>query len=151
MRFERTFDYQLVGSLIRNPKLWSYFADDFSGPMEEFKANQDPRLWYVLVRDGDELLGLFALSPLSPILFDFHTVMPLDGRCLRAARQFFGPGGWLWANSTCLRAITFFPAGNRIARRCAQRAGLQAYGVNPCSYLKGGELQDQILMGISKR
>jgi len=149
-QFERTSDYKIIGDLIRNPKLWPYLTDDFSPAMEDFQPTESPAIWYVLVRDGDELLGLFALVPQSTIVFEFHTVMPLNGRALKAFDELLGPGGWLWANTPCVRAVTFVAESNAIAHRFGIRAGLKAYGRNPLSYQKNGTLQDQILFGISK-
>jgi RimJ/RimL family protein N-acetyltransferase len=76
--------------------------------------------------------------------------MPLDARALAAMRELLGRGGWLWANTPCLRAVTNVPSDNPIAYRFGSRAGLKEYGRNPRSFLRGGVLRDQILMGISK-
>ena len=150
MTFERTSDYGLLGALIRNPSLYPFFADDFSPPVEEAVAIENPGLWYILARDGEEVLGFWMFVPQNFICWDLHTVMPLDGLALAAMRELLGPGGWLWNNTPCLRVVTSVPAWNRIAHRFGLRAGLKEYGRNPDSYFKDGELYDQILMGVSK-
>jgi hypothetical protein len=150
MTFERSTNYDLIGALIRNSKLWPFISDDFSPEMQDFEPDQNQDLWYVLAKDGDALLGLFALIPRSAIVYEFHSVMPLNPQALIAIRELLGPNGWLWNHTPCLRAITSVPEHNPIARRFGRRAGLEQFGFNPHSYLKNGTLQGQYLLGISK-
>lgn len=150
MEFERTTDYELLTSLMRDPALYPFIADDFAPPMEEAAPVVHLELRYILARDRQGLLGFYLFTPRSPILWEFHTVMRLDGKALAAMRELLGPQGWLWRNTECRRAVTYVPAYNRVAHRFGLRAGLQEYGRNPDSYLKHGELVDQILLGISR-
>ena len=150
MTFERSTDYGLLNSLLRNPKLYPFLGDDFAPALDDLEATEHPDLWYILGRDEAGILGFWVFAPQSLICWELHTVMPLNGRALAAMRELLGPGGWLWANTRCLRAVTNVPACNRIADRFGRRAGLIPYGRNPKSYLKNGLLDDQILMGVSK-
>jgi hypothetical protein len=150
-QFERTYDYDLLNKLlVRDPQLYPFLGDDFAPSIEEASVGESPALWYIVAREGEELLGFWMFEPRSTILFEFHTIMPLDGRALRAFDELLGPDGWLWKNTPCVRAVTFVPDSNEIAHRFGLRAGLKAYGRNPKSYQKGGALQDLILLGISK-
>jgi hypothetical protein len=148
--FERSTDYELLGRLLRNPALYPFISDDFAPPIEAVEAVENPGLWYILASDERGLFGCYLFEPRSPILWEFHTVMPLNGRALTAMKALLGPSGWLWANTTCERAVTYVVESNPIALRFGLRAGLTVYGRNFKSYRKGGVLQDQILMGISK-
>jgi hypothetical protein len=42
------------------------------------------------------------------------------------------------------------PAHNRLALAFAEAAGMKVYGRNHASFLKNGELLDQICLGLSK-
>ncbi len=150
MQFERTFDYARITELLRDPELYPFISDDFAPPIEEVTAVENSGLWYILARDGDTVLGCYLFEPRSPLLWEFHTVMPLDGRALTAMKELLGPGGWLWSHTSCLRAVTYVPEYNVIARRFGLRAGLTEWGKNPKSYRKNGRLHDEIWMGISK-
>lgn len=151
MIFERSTNYSLLGSLLRDPGLYRFMADDFAPPVEEVTAAENEGLWYILARDGDgDLLGFYLFIPDSHIAWVFHTVMPLDARALIAMRELLGPDGWLWKHTPCLRANTYVPEHNKIALRFGMRAGLTVYGRDPRSYRKSGVLQDRILMGIGK-
>lgn len=155
MQFERTTDYPLLAKLLQatSLRLYDFLSDDFSPERESVGGvPEHPAAWYILARDGDELLGFWMFTPDNgnAITWIFHTVMPLDGRALRAMQELLGPGGWLWRKSPCVRAVTAVPSFNAIARRFGQRAGLTEYGRNPRSYSKLGTLYDLILMGVSK-
>jgi hypothetical protein len=151
MTFERTADYALLNSILRNPALYPFLRDDDADPIEEACVVEHPDLWFILARDGEELLGFWMFQPRSRIKFEFHTVMPLDSRGLAATRELLGPGGWLWANTECLRAVTFVPEWNLIARRFGLRAGLKEYGRDTKCFMLNGILQDEILLGIGKQ
>ena len=42
------------------------------------------------------------------------------------------------------------PTSNRLAIRLAVRSGFTSWGLNRASVLKGGELIDQLMLGLSK-
>jgi hypothetical protein len=42
------------------------------------------------------------------------------------------------------------PANNRLALSFAKSCGMTEYGLNPQSFLKDGQLYDQVLLGVSK-
>jgi len=157
LTFERTTDYALLNSILRNSSsLYPFLGDDFAPAIADAAVVEHPDLWYILAVDevstGRLLLGfwMFHADNGNSITWAFHTAMPLDARGLTALRDMVGPDGWLWSHTPCLRAVTSVPEENAIARRFGLRAGLKVYGTNPNSYLKNGKLQSQILMGISK-
>jgi RimJ/RimL family protein N-acetyltransferase len=105
---------------------------------------------YLLVRDGDELLGMFMLAPHNAICYEIHTCLLPNGwgpRARRAARRCIE---WMWANTPCRRLITHVPQYNRLALRFALDAGMRIYGCNRQSWLKDGAIHDQICLGLSK-
>lgn len=148
--FERTFDYGLLTSLLRDPRIFDFLADDFSPPREAVTAVEHPALLYLLARDEGRLLGFFLLEPRSTVLYDVHVAMPLDRRALTAGRALVGTDGWLWANTPCQRAVGTLPAWNRVAQRFAFRAGMREFGRNPQASQKGRCLHDLVLMGIGR-
>jgi hypothetical protein len=147
--FERTTDSALLKSiLLRYPGIWEAMRDDFSPPAEEYVPYEGETLWYVLAREGAEPFGFFALFPESMTCMQLHTVMPLNSRAHNAIT---GLIAWLWRQIPELaRITTSVPACNDVALRFGLRAGLSLYGVNPCSFKKGGKLWDQILLGVTR-
>ena len=150
MTFERTTDYGLIKWIITHPAIWTDVSDDFSPAAEKWEPSQSELVRYVLVRDGEDLLGLFMLVPENEICWKVHTgLLPIarGSRAKQAAEQGIQ---WVWANTPCLRLITDVPKYNRQASLFARWAGMTEFGVNPKSYMKNGELQDVTMLGISK-
>jgi hypothetical protein len=148
MTFERSFDYSLIGEIMRHPRL--YQADDFSPAREDYRPPENESIYYMLVRDGEELLGLFVLYPQNAVCWEIHTRLLPCAWGARAAEAAKGILEWLWTNTPAVRLVTSAPGNNRLAIRFAEAGGLSRFGRNPASYLKNGKLHDQILLGISK-
>jgi RimJ/RimL family protein N-acetyltransferase len=149
LRFERTENLELVRRILTHPRIWPHISDDGSPPPEQFEPPDHPAIWHVLAWDGDELLGLWLLVPHNSVCWEVHTALlphAWGERARRAARAFLA---WLWRETPCRRLITAVPASNRLALRFAEAAGMRIWGVNEKSFLRGGRLEDQILLGLS--
>jgi hypothetical protein len=150
VNFEETRDWPLIKRIVTNPKIYPFVSDDFSPVPEQWEPIDSAAAHYVLVRNRDELLGLWAFYEHTPICWQVHTcLLPIayGERARRAAKEM---AQWIWANTKCLRLITEVPERNRLALRFARAAGMTAYGFNPQSYLKGGTLSGVHLLGMSK-
>lgn len=150
LSFERTADYALVKHVITHPKIWPHAVDDFACSPEQWEPTQSELVWYVLVKDGAEVLGLFMLVQENAICWKVHTcLLPTawGQRAKLAAREGVQ---WVWTNTPCLRLVTDVPEYNTLALRFAHMGGMTQFGVNLKSYMKSGRLQDVILLGISK-
>ena len=138
-------------AILTDPGVYSHMTDDFAPEPEAFKVNRHPEIWYVLVLEGTELLGMFCFFPENRICWYAHVALfrgVAREVTWRAGREVVE---WLWANTPCLRLIASVPACNRAAVRFGRRAmGLLAYGRNGASFMKGGTLWDQVLMGRSR-
>lgn len=150
MTFERSTDYELIRLIITHPRIWPHVGDDNAGSPEDFQPIEHSSVWYVVVRDLDELMGCWILVPENSICYDLHTCLLPNAwgpKATRAARELLS---WVWTNTPARRLITRVPATNRLALRYAKRAGMLEYGLNPLSWLKGGILHDQALLGMSR-
>lgn len=148
--FERAGDLELVRSVMTHPQIYPHISDDGSPPAEEFEPIDHPAVWYVLAFDGDELLGLFMFIPQGAACWEVHTCLLPASWGARAAAAAAGAAAWLFKQTECRRIVTAVPICNRLALRFARQAGMTQYGVNPNSFLKHGELHDQVLLGLSK-
>lgn len=156
-RFRRVHDYATIQGVMTNEKIYRAMADDFSPPREKFRARLDDEIWYVgcwkQESSGPDLysdfLGLWAFLPTNQIRWSVHTcLLPCAwGQAIEATRAMLV---WLWENSPCQRIVTEVPDGNRLALRLAKQAGMEFIGIDRKSIMKGGKLQDQILLGLSK-
>ena len=148
--FERSFDYELIRSVLTHPKIYRYLADDQSPPAYEFCPQQHPAIWYVTVRDDRELLGLWMFVPQNGVCWEVHTALLPNAwgeRGQLAARLL---PDWMWRNTQCRRIVSNVPTTNRLALHFALKSGMRIYGVNEASFLKNEMLVDQVCLGISR-
>lgn len=150
MTFERTHDVEVIKSIVTHRRVYPAVSDDFSPPADQWMPIQHEDAWYVVAKDGDEILGLWALFPDSRICWKVHTCLLPVAYGERAKRAVLEFEQWVWANMPCLRVTTDVPAYNRLALKFAFEAGLKQFGLNPSAYMKNGKLHDVILLGISK-
>jgi RimJ/RimL family protein N-acetyltransferase len=153
MIFGRTFDMEVVRAILTHPKIYPFIGDDDAPKMEEFRPREDPGIWYVLARltpDSSEPLGMFVLVAQSRTCWDIHVnILPSTyGPVAWLVSQEIFP--WIWESTTARRVVGSVPAYNKLAIHYAERAGMKRFGINEKSYLKGGVLIDQVLLGISK-
>lgn len=150
IKFERTSDYDLVKRIVTHPRVYPHVTDDFSLEASQWEPARHEGIYYLLVKEDGELLGLFTVIPLNGICWEIHTTLlpqawgPRAGEAARAVQR------WLWEQTRCERLVTNVPEYNRLALRFARQAGLQQFGVNPASYRKDGKLYDQIMLGVSR-
>ena len=161
--FKRLFDYATIQSVLLNPMVYSATSDDFAPAREKFRARMDDEVWYVGGWHDQikktEFIGLWAFLPLSPIRWVAHTCLLPEARGLatQASRAMIS---WMWDNAyyrlsdgskiPVERIITDVPVSNRLALRLAKECGMEVIGTDRQSIRKGGKLQDQILLGLSK-
>jgi len=150
IQFERSSDYELIRSIMTHPRIYDKIADDSSPAPADYHPPEHEAIWYVMVRDAGELLGLWMFCPQNAVCWEVHTcLLPAawGDRGQAAARLL---PEWIWENTCCRRIITNVPTTNRLALHFALKAGMRMFGVNPRSYLKRGVLCDQIMLGISQ-
>ncbi len=150
LTFERTSDLALIKLVMTHPRVYPHITDDGSAPVEEFHVLEHPAIWYVLVKDDDELLGLFMFVSQNAVCAEVHTCLLPNALGARAKEAARGVVAWMFEQTTLQRIVTNVPANNRLALHYAKRGGMTEYGLNPKSFLKGGILQDQILLGLSR-
>jgi RimJ/RimL family protein N-acetyltransferase len=150
IHIERSADYALIRGIMAHPGVYSHLTDDFSPAIADFVPLQSDGLWYLVVWDGNELLGLWMLVPQNAVCWEIHTVLLPNAWGDRAHRAAQAVLEWIWTHTPCRRIVTNVPAENRLAYHFALSAGLEQYGVNDRSFLKHGRLQNQICLGISR-
>lgn len=151
MTFERTTDYAIIRAIITHPTQYRHAGDDFSPKVEDFRVNEDPRIWYILYRDLGKPGALLTFLPQNPICFEVHLcVLPFLWGKYHPTAILAAAFRWMFNNSPARRMVASIPIKNRLAIRLATRAGMARYGKNERSVMRGGRLQDQVLFGIDK-
>jgi hypothetical protein len=154
IRFQRTFDLDLVRSIMTRPEIYAGLSDDFYPSAEEFRPNGSEAVVYLIayddVKQDGELLGLFITHPINAVLWEtHHALLPI---CWGARAHQVGVAfeRWLWANTQAQTALGFTPECNRLAVRFARRHGLKECGRIPSGYQKGGVLCDLLVFSKTR-
>jgi RimJ/RimL family protein N-acetyltransferase len=145
--FERSFDYDLIRSIITHPAIYPHMVSDGACAPEEYRPCEDSGISYMLVRDDDELIGMFMLVPQTSVCWEVHSCFLPNGRG-RAITAYKAGIQWIWENTPCRKLVGNTPSDNRLALRIAERAGLKVMGVNEKSLSRDGVLIDQVMFGI---
>jgi RimJ/RimL family protein N-acetyltransferase len=141
-----TTDVSLIRRTITHPRIWPHVVDD-GADLKTFKPWPG---FYLAVCDGEEYLGLFLLAAHGAVVVEVHTLLlptAWGPRAAQAARLLIA---WVWQHTKAERLVTAVPACNTLAHRYALRAGMTPYGKNPKGWLKDGQLDDVVLLGISR-
>jgi RimJ/RimL family protein N-acetyltransferase len=148
--FKRTWDTTLVESIVTHPKLYRFSSDDRSPRAEDWRAPVDPRCWYVLAYEDDELLGLYLVIE-DFEAWEIHVCLLPSAwgeTALRASREI---APWLFARSECPRLECAIREDNRLALRLALRAGFRVIDRLPSSWLQDGRAYDRMVLSLEKQ
>jgi len=100
-----------------------------------------------IVLKGQDMAVFF--QPRNYISYEMHIGVIADAR--RSAFGFAVQAvQWLMENTPCRKVVSMMPAYRREAVLFAKICGMKQEGISPKSFLKGGELQDCILLGATK-
>lgn len=148
--FERTSDLKLARYILTRPEVYFRLGDDSKAPRERVVLEPNPSIEYVLVKDGDEVIGLVLVIRRNAICCECHVCMLPEswGRRAWAAASLFLP--WLWTNTSFSRSIGYITASNRLALRYASQCGFHVWGLNEKAVLKNGKLLDEIWVGATR-
>lgn len=146
MRLERTHDMTLVRRIVRDPAIWPHIHDDGAADWEP--VDHDAMHW-MLVSDP-EPVGVFLVHAQNSTTCEMHTcLLPcIWGVKAGAAAQMLA--AWVFRETNWRKLNTRVPAYNRLALRFARAGGMTQEGVDRASFLRNGELIDQIMLGITK-
>ena len=144
-----TRNFPLIQQIVTNPAIYPFVSDDGSPAPEYWKAPEAFK--YCLVTDEDEVLGVWIFRQCNAVTWEVHTCLLPNARGKRAYQALKMLPEWAWDNlKGAKRVTTEVPVNNGPALVFALRAGMERFGINKKSYLKGGELLDVILLGISR-
>ena len=150
IHIERSTDYALIRGIMTHPRVYPHLTDDGSPAAADFEPIESEALYYLVAWDGNELLGLWLFVPLNAVCWEVHTALLPHAWGDRARRAAVVMLQWIWGNTPCRRIVTHVPADNRLAYDFALAAGMQVFGIDEQSFLKGGRLLDQICLGINR-
>lgn len=148
MQLTRTHDMELVERLMRHPRVWPHLHDD--GTPEDWKPIDHEAIYWMLVTVAGAPLGVFLVHPVNSFCFEMHTCLWPELWGVQAHRAALLLGDWVFSDTVCRKMITNVPAYNRRALRFAKAGGMRQEGINRASFMRRGEMLDQIVLGVTK-
>lgn len=142
----RTRDMELVTAILSHPAIWPHIHED--GTNEATPHDLDGFHW-LLVSDGRPA-GVFLAHARGTACWEVHTCLLPRIWGVGAARAAQLLLQHLFEVVGCDKVVTNVPAYNRAALRFAKTFG-QVEGINRASFLRNGKLEDQIMLGITRK
>ena len=146
---ERTKNWGLIKRIITDKSVYSKASEDKSPKPEDYEPVKDDRVYYLLAKNGMDILGLFVVTPENGVCYKVHTCLlphSYGEKATVAAKELVE---WVFQNLDCKRLITEVPEFNKLALKFALRSGMEKYGFNEKSWLKDGHLYGITLLGIT--
>lgn len=140
----------MIRELATHPSIFPHVHDDYFPYPEDWKPIESDIVRYLLAADEKAPFGMGIFIPDTNTCWKAHVGFLPHSYGPLALTSFNLMLDWMWKNSTAERIIGEIPSQNRRAIQFAKRAGFEEYGVNVKSTRRGGELLDQVCLGISK-
>ncbi|MFH1739492.1 MAG: GNAT family N-acetyltransferase [bacterium] len=151
IKVRRSRDAHTIWRIITHPRLWPHLSDDGSPSPEKYEPPMHESIYHLVATNGTEkAFGVVSFVPMNAVTYDAHIAIlpaawgPQSVAAAKAAVR------WMFKNTQAKRITASIVVKNKLASRVAKKAGFLPMGINPQSFLKDGELQDQMLYGISK-
>ena len=151
MLIARTRDYRLIREVLLDPSQRRMASDDATD-VANWVPNEDERIIYLEARDDfrRQALGIFTLLPGNAVCYEIHAALLPAAWGYRTRHALRGAIEYAWKQTPARRIVASIPVYNRLAIALGKDAGMTEYGRNPASFLRGGLLHDQVLLGISR-
>lgn len=146
-------DLDFVNYVIRHPTVYPTVCDDMSPPPQEF--NIEPILAlseaYILTTNPHTVF-VFIPTTISRIVFDVHAnIIAPEGRGKAGYQSAAEALGYMFSETICRKIITFIPSLYPNTLRFAVTSGLKNEGLIEKAFLKGDDLHDVHICGITKK
>ena len=143
----RTRDMNVVREVLAHPAIWPHIHEDRT---DEPEPHDLDGFHWLLVTAGGDVAGVFLAHARGEACWEVHTCLlpSIWGKGSAAAAQLLL--AHLFGELGCAKVVTNVPAYNRPALRFAKTFG-QVEGINRSSFLRNGILEDQIMLGITRK
>lgn len=142
-----------VNALMRDPEIYPFIIDDSCPAPEEFDATEaleNRRIYTAGWYEHDKLVGLWMGIPWSFIMYQVHICISVlyRGRAMVEATE--DAIKWMFMSSPCRKMIALVPNNNKRMKMAMKALGFDREGRLKGSYLKDGELIDEVVYGLQK-
>lgn len=148
VKVERSRDAAVIRAICTHPEIFPHVTDDFFPSPEAWTVPDLEHFHFFVAIDDVGVCGFGAFHPRNFACWEAHCgflVRAYGQVAITAIRQMLD-----LMLERVPRIVGEIPISNRRAIAFAKRAGLVEYGINRKSTLRGGQLIDQVCLGLSK-
>jgi len=144
---ERSFDYDLINGILRDPIIFATIAEDCNVDRETYKTAESEDIYYLVAYVKSEPIGVFIVHPDSACSYQLHVNMLKQYRAKYSRIASEKALEWISENIGRTKINVAIPDIYRNVIKCAEDCGFIFEGLKTRSYLKDGIIRDVILMG----
>lgn len=149
MKITRTFDVDLAYAIATTPDIWDTIAEDGQDPAGYVPDVESA--CYLVVREDGKLIGLYIFRRVNAITTEIHPMVLPKHRKQYSIAASKAVIAWFWENAPwCQKIIGWVPTLYPNVRKHGEAVGFELEGTNVQSYMKGGEVYDQWLLGLMR-
>ncbi len=145
----RTYDAELIKSILFDPDLWDAIAED-GQKKDEFEPVVNDECWLLMTHD-ETVIALYNYHTKNAITVEIHAhVLPGHRKKFSKAT---GEAALRWlivTNPQYQKVVAQIPHIYQNVLDFACSFGFMIEGINRLSYLKNGEIVDQWMLGITR-
>lgn len=152
IQFHRTFDLELVRSILAVDPTYGAITEEASPAREDFQVQYHPSVMWVLACVDGQLFACYSFLPENSACLGIHWCCAPGARRIRSVvpqvtQALFK---WIWECTDCCRIVAKIPVFNTLALQLAEKSQMLVFGRNVKSFPKHGRLWDEVLLGISR-
>jgi hypothetical protein len=143
-------DLEFVNYILTDDSVYPYISEDNTSEDIKNKMAEiylSTPLIYVL---SPNKYSIFIYIPMTSIMYEIHSNVLPDGRGKAALKALNESMEWIFENTICRKIISWIPMCNRLALTFAINSGAKKQGHITKSFVKYGELHDQLIYGITQ-
>lgn len=146
---ERTFDRDLIKSVITRSDMWSTVAEDGQNP-DEWVPDVDGQCWLYMEDEG-QMIGLYNIHAHNSITVEIHAHVLPECRKTHSRETGLSVLNWIYTkHPEYKKVVARIPFIFENVKNFTCSFGFKVEGVNRQSYLKNGDIVDQWMLGITR-
>ena len=144
---ERTDQPCVILDILSDPDIAERIRDDSDAALV-FDVEREA---WVVMRDGDTVLGAYGLRPLNRYTLEIHAHILPEHRDQYAVETGWAILRWIVDNQDYAKILAEIPACYPDVIAFTKKFGFKQEGVNRLSVQKDGKMIDQIWLGITRQ
>ena len=145
----RTFDIELIKSIVTRDDVWATVAED-GQVKSEYMPDVNDECW-LLMTDENTAIGLYNIHAHNAVTIEIHAHVLPEHRKQHSKETGRAALEWIYFNSPeYKKVIAQIPFIYKNVKNFTCGFGFKEEGVNRLSYLKNDVIVDQWLLGITR-